>query len=187
MSHERFLAEVFAHPNDDAPKLVYADWLEERGDKRADFIRLVVEGEPTDEEISQAAELEWSGHYRRTVKSADLPREFWPLFAADCAERVLPLFEAVYPDDDRPRKAIEAARGLGDPQQAADAAGATAKRATDEFSSEEESAMRAGLAAWAAWGAAWAASDSESDWAFAMAEPESEAAGWAATASPNPQ
>ncbi|MHB1799388.1 MAG: putative immunity protein [Vulcanimicrobiaceae bacterium] len=32
-------------------------------------------------------------------------------FAADCAERVLPIWEARHPDDDRPRKAIEAARG----------------------------------------------------------------------------
>src|SRR5690349_5167060 len=32
------------------------------------------------------------------------------LFAADCAEAVLPLFEEVRPDDDRPRKAIEVAR-----------------------------------------------------------------------------
>jgi hypothetical protein len=32
------------------------------------------------------------------------------LFAADCAEQVLPIFESAYPTDDRPRKAIEAAR-----------------------------------------------------------------------------
>ena len=32
------------------------------------------------------------------------------LFAADCAEAVLPIFERDYPNDDRPRKAIEAAR-----------------------------------------------------------------------------
>ena len=31
-------------------------------------------------------------------------------WAADCAERVLPLFEKVYPEDDRPRSAIEACR-----------------------------------------------------------------------------
>lgn len=31
-------------------------------------------------------------------------------WAADCAERVLPLFEKVYPEDDRPRRAIEACR-----------------------------------------------------------------------------
>lgn len=32
------------------------------------------------------------------------------LFAADCAERVLPLFEASHPTDQRPRRAIEVAR-----------------------------------------------------------------------------
>lgn len=31
-------------------------------------------------------------------------------WAADCAERVLPLFEQVHPQDDRPRKAIKACR-----------------------------------------------------------------------------
>jgi hypothetical protein len=31
-------------------------------------------------------------------------------WAADCAERVLPLFEKTYPNDDRPRKAIEECR-----------------------------------------------------------------------------
>lgn len=31
-------------------------------------------------------------------------------WAADCAERVLPLFEAAYPEDDRPRSAIETGR-----------------------------------------------------------------------------
>jgi len=32
------------------------------------------------------------------------------IWAADCAERVLPIFEKVYLKDDRPRKAIEACR-----------------------------------------------------------------------------
>lgn len=32
------------------------------------------------------------------------------IWAADCAERILPFFERVYPRDDRPRKAIEACR-----------------------------------------------------------------------------
>ena len=31
-------------------------------------------------------------------------------WAADCAERVLPFFEQAYPQDDRPRKALEACR-----------------------------------------------------------------------------
>ena len=32
------------------------------------------------------------------------------IWAADCAERVLPFFEKAYPQDDRPRKAIEVCR-----------------------------------------------------------------------------
>ncbi len=32
------------------------------------------------------------------------------IWASDCAEHVLPSFEKVYPEDDRPRKAIEAVR-----------------------------------------------------------------------------
>jgi hypothetical protein len=32
------------------------------------------------------------------------------VWASDCARRVLPLFEAAFPEDQRPRKAIRAAR-----------------------------------------------------------------------------
>ena len=42
-----FLATIIAHPEDDAPRLVYADWLEERGDEvsvaRSEFIRVQCE------------------------------------------------------------------------------------------------------------------------------------------------
>jgi uncharacterized protein (TIGR02996 family) len=39
-----FLQDVIAHPNDDAPRLVFADWLDERGESaRAEFIRLQCE------------------------------------------------------------------------------------------------------------------------------------------------
>lgn len=34
------------------------------------------------------------------------------LFAADCAERVLPIYEKAYPGDDRPGRAIEASRAF---------------------------------------------------------------------------
>jgi len=36
--------------------------------------------------------------------------EVWVLWAALCAEHVLPYFEKECPEDDRPRKAIEEAR-----------------------------------------------------------------------------
>jgi hypothetical protein len=54
------------------------------------------------------------------------------LFAADCAERLLPLFEKRHPNDDRPRKAIEAARAFARDEigaAARDAAGAAARAA----------------------------------------------------------
>jgi uncharacterized protein (TIGR02996 family) len=36
-----FLDDIVAHPDDDAPRLIYADWLEDNGDPhRAEFIRL---------------------------------------------------------------------------------------------------------------------------------------------------
>ena len=54
------------------------------------------------------------------------------LFAADCAEAVLHIFEGDRPGDDRPRKAIEAARAFAFGQidsPARDAAGAAARAA----------------------------------------------------------
>jgi uncharacterized protein (TIGR02996 family) len=38
-----FMDEIAASPDDDAPRLVFADWLEERGDPRAELIRLQCE------------------------------------------------------------------------------------------------------------------------------------------------
>jgi uncharacterized protein (TIGR02996 family) len=35
-----FVREILAQPLDDAPRLVFADWLEERGDPRGEFIRV---------------------------------------------------------------------------------------------------------------------------------------------------
>jgi hypothetical protein len=47
---------------------------------------------------------------RRGGSLTDADHHLLALWAAVCAEHVLPLFEAVRPDDDRPRRAIEAAR-----------------------------------------------------------------------------
>jgi uncharacterized protein (TIGR02996 family) len=38
---EAFLRAIALAPGDDAPRLVYADWLDDRGDPRADYVRLV--------------------------------------------------------------------------------------------------------------------------------------------------
>lgn len=77
------------------------------------------------------------------------------LAAADFAERVLPIWESCYPDDDLPRRAIEAARAcaLGETDStAADAAHAAAARAAAQAAH-----AAAWHASWAARAAAWAA------------------------------
>ena len=75
------------------------------------------------------------------------------LFACDCAEAVLPIYERKYPNDKRPRNAIETAR----------------RYAVGEATAGELAAARD--AAWAAaWDAAWdAAGDAAWDAAWAAA------------------
>ena len=89
-----------------------------------------------------------------TVREARLLRkiESWNertarLFACDCAERVLHLYEARYPDDDRPREAIRVARAF-----------ANGAATEDELAAARDAAR-------AAWDAAWAAGwDDEQEW-----------------------
>src|SRR5512139_3984319 len=91
------------------------------------------------------------------------------LAAADIAERVLPIFSKMRPDDDRPAKAIQAARdfALGKMRNAARSAARAAQNA----------AWNAAGAA--AWDAAWAAGNGASNAAGAAA---GDAAGAAAAA-----
>ena len=74
------------------------------------------------------------------------------IWASDCAEHVLPYFEKIYPEDDRPRKAIEAARAwvrgdlpMVDAREAAFASHAAARDARNEAS--KTAARAAGHAA----------------------------------------
>jgi hypothetical protein len=79
------------------------------------------------------------------------------LFAADCAEHVLPIFEKTFPDDKRPREAIQAARDFANGKISV-AAGAAAWAAEEAAWAAEKAAWAAARAAWAAAGAAaWAA------------------------------
>ncbi len=43
--HDAFLRAICTDPDDDTPRLIYADWLEERGDPRGEFIRCQIEVE----------------------------------------------------------------------------------------------------------------------------------------------
>ncbi len=48
-----------------------------------------------------------------TTTLAERDRRLLALWAADCAERVLPIFEECCPGDDRPRTAMESGRAWG--------------------------------------------------------------------------
>jgi hypothetical protein len=88
------------------------------------------------------------------------------LFAADCGETVLPIFEKAHPGDDRPRLAIQAARDCANGKIGAAARDAARAAARDA----------AGDAAWAAgWAAGW---DAAGDAAWAAAGDAAWAAGW---------
>src|SRR5262249_8069317 len=56
---DAFLRDICERPDDDAPRLIYADWLEENGHaERAEFIRLQCRVAQMDEDDPHYAELE---------------------------------------------------------------------------------------------------------------------------------
>src|SRR5271166_1502115 len=72
-NEEAFLAAIREFPDDNVPRLIYADWLEERGDPRAKFLRmecLLKNASPQDGKyaelkahlraISSQVDLEWA-------------------------------------------------------------------------------------------------------------------------------
>src|SRR5689334_7177371 len=59
MSDKGFLEAICASPQDDGPRLIYADWLEEHGDpERAEFIRTQIELAKLPEDDPRRPDLE---------------------------------------------------------------------------------------------------------------------------------
>jgi len=123
-------------------------------------------------------ELEYEGEVQDTGdkcvgRKARLLRRFegWNprsqrLFASDCAERMLPLYEAAYPNDTRPRVAIDTARRYANGEATLQELAAASDAAWDAASA----AARA-----AAWDAAW---DAARDAAWDAARAAARAAAW---------
>src|SRR5262245_55204692 len=61
-----FLRSVAANPDDDLPRLVYADYLDERGDPRGEFVRLQVERPRLPPDDPRRAE--WSARERELLR-----------------------------------------------------------------------------------------------------------------------
>ena len=110
-----------------------------------------------------------------------------PLFAVACAKRCLPRYEKKYPDDNCPRKAIEAAENyirkpttknmVAAESAARSAARSTAESARSAARSTAESAQSAAWSAQSARSAAWSASRST---AQSAAQSAAESAAWSA-------
>ena len=100
------------------------------------------------------------------------------LLACDYTERVLPLFEKEFPEDRRPRRAIEVTRLFADGQATKDELGAAAKAAKAAVAAAETAAWAAAETAKATWTAnvaVWTAADVAAEAAWAA-----KAAAWAA-------
>ena len=101
--YEPFLQTVLENPADDGARLVYADWLEEQGDPRGEFIRVQIElaklkpGDPnverlTDREMIHLVNIpsnppgwsagKWGEWYPDVLSkdgklTADRPKPYW--------------------------------------------------------------------------------------------------------------
>lgn len=86
--HIPFLAAIVANPDDDLPRLVFADWLEENGDSdRAEFIRLQIEKRRTKEEkqyprpiTDRIAQLKAANEEQWRAELPPLPGVTWGRF-----------------------------------------------------------------------------------------------------------
>src|SRR5262245_15618763 len=97
MSLEKaFLADIVANPDDDAPRLVFADWFQDNGDSdRADFIRAHVElarprltgGTQRRRELQQRATQLFQAHGKRWAERFG----DWCSASFDCWSRGFPV------------------------------------------------------------------------------------------------
>jgi uncharacterized protein (TIGR02996 family) len=89
---EAFLAAVASAPDDDLPRLVAADWLEEHGDtERAEFIRLQCELARTTD-AQRADQLQW-----RERELLNSPTGAWLWAVEACPNIVNTSFDAMAP------------------------------------------------------------------------------------------
>src|SRR5262249_39331179 len=64
-----FIRAIAERPDEDMPRLIYADWLEERGDPRAEFIRVQCTLASPDTPYTQRADLKAT---ERALRAAHL-------------------------------------------------------------------------------------------------------------------
>src|SRR4051794_36091905 len=76
---DAFLAAILAEPDNDAPRLIYADWLDERGDPRGEFIRVQCQlaQYPAERPLPPELAAHWGGLYPRQEQLWQLHGQGW--------------------------------------------------------------------------------------------------------------
>jgi uncharacterized protein (TIGR02996 family) len=74
---DAFFQAMLEAPDDDAPRLIFTDWLQERGDTRGDFIRKHNDLSQTGpDEVRRRHEENWFGPLLKEIHSYDFERGF---------------------------------------------------------------------------------------------------------------
>jgi uncharacterized protein (TIGR02996 family) len=90
LEEQSLVRHILKEPDDDQARLVYADWLEERGDPRAEFLRIqcALKNDPVDKKL-----------LARQTKLRGKIRPEWLSIVGDTLARFAPLQEAVWNSD----------------------------------------------------------------------------------------
>ena len=73
-----FMDQILLDPDDDIPRLIYSDWLEDRGDPRGEFIRLQCQIEKLDPSTEEHCDTYW-----RCVELLEANEEHWVAGVSD--------------------------------------------------------------------------------------------------------
>jgi uncharacterized protein (TIGR02996 family) len=85
-AHKAFIDAIAEDPDDDTARLVYADWLDERGDPRAEYLRLEAELATS---ITGDRRKQATGRMRKLRRRLDalwLKRMSYDVILSDCIE-----------------------------------------------------------------------------------------------------
>lgn len=97
---EFFLKAIRESPEDPLPQLVYADWLDERGDGRGEIVRLVCEVRSyTVHDDCQSAYKRLKSIKDNTFRWSHLTRHQIQSYLLEELEFVFPHYQKMYPND----------------------------------------------------------------------------------------
>src|SRR5688500_12497737 len=100
-TEQAFMAEIMARPDEDGPRLVFADWLQEKGDWRGELLRL---------QVAMRRDSPDPDRYRRHEELMARFRSNKARYCWWANTRFLPSFEITIPQGATIQKIIETRR-----------------------------------------------------------------------------